>query len=83
MPIFYNDHSANLTGMVSVEDAEAFLEWLQIHPQATLDLSECTHLHAANLQVLMATAVRIEQWPHDEELAAWLKNTLEPSALSE
>lgn len=77
MPIFYNDHSVQLTGMVSVEDAEPFLEWLQTHPQATLNLSECTHLHAANLQVLMATSARIECWPDDEALAAWLKNTLE------
>lgn len=83
MPILYNDHSADLTGMVSVEDAEVFLGWLQMHPQAKLNLSECTHLHAANLQVLMATTAHIEYWPHDEELAAWLKNTLEPSISSE
>lgn len=76
MSITYGDQQASLIDIVTVEDAEGLLEWLQTHPDGKLDLAACTHLHAANMQVLMAAKPIIAAWPTDAELAIWLKNTL-------
>ena len=68
---------ATLTDFVTVEDAEGLLAWLQSHPKGTLDLSRCEHLHAANLQVLMAAHPTIAIWPLDASLANWLRQALQ------
>ena len=62
-----------------VEEAEGFLGWLQKHPKPKLDLSACTHLHAAQLQVLMAARPVISNWPEDNEFRGWLEAALEPA----
>lgn len=72
MAITYKKSTAILAGVISVEDAESLLEWLQKTPGARLDLAACTHLHAANLQVLMAAQPRMAAWPLDSDLKAWL-----------
>jgi len=59
-----------------VEEAEPLLEWLQKKPKAKVDLSKCTHLHTANLQVLMAAKPDVANWPEDIELRAWLEAAL-------
>lgn len=76
MAIEYSKKTAKLTGFVSVDDAEALLEWLQRHPKGTINLSACSHLHPANLQVLMAACPPVQAWPQDAQFAAWLKNAL-------
>jgi hypothetical protein len=78
MGIKYGKTTARLIDFVSVEEAEALFEWLQASPRRKLDLSQCTHLHAANLQVLMATGVTISKWPNDADLHAWLSSALGP-----
>lgn len=78
MAIAYSDTVATLTEIVSVEEAEGLLEWLQAHPGGAVDLAACTHLHAANLQVLMAARPKIAAWPADAALAAWLQTSLPP-----
>lgn len=77
MPIHFDDQQAVFSGIVSVEEAESLLEWLQAHPGAPLDLAACTHLHAASLQVLMAAKAHVAAWPQEADLAAWLKTTLQ------
>ncbi len=76
MAITYKKNMAVLEGAVSVEDAEDLLAWLQKTPKARLDFSACTHLHAANLQVLMAARLPVASWPHDNDLKAWLHSAL-------
>lgn len=76
MPIEYKKSLAMFREVVSVEEAEALLEWLQKKSAARADLSACTHLHPANLQVLMAANTTISAWPEDAALAAWLKSAL-------
>lgn len=76
MPIEYQNKQALFQDIVSVEEAEGLLEWLQKIPSATVNLSGCTHLHPANLQVLMATGTRISAWPKDADLFAWLESAL-------
>lgn len=76
MPIEYRKGLAVFTDVVSVEEAETLLEWLQKKPGAKVNLSACVHLHPANLQVLMAAAPTIMSWPKDAVLAEWLKSAL-------
>jgi hypothetical protein len=78
MAIEYRKSLAVFMDVVSVDDAEALLEWLQKKPSASAStLSACTHLHPANLQVLMAAkATVVEPGRQDAAFAAWLKSAL-------
>ena len=76
MAIEYKNNLAVFIDVVSVEEAEALLEWLQKKSSARVDLSACTHLHPANLQVLMAAKPAISEWPTDAGLATWVQSAL-------
>lgn len=76
MAIQYKKNTAVFTDVVSVEDAEALLEWIQKNPRGRADLAACTHLHAANLQVLMAAQTPVAAWPQDVNLKTWLTSAL-------
>jgi hypothetical protein len=76
MGIEFHKKTVRLVDIVEVEAAEALLEWLQKTPRGTVDLTCCTHLHAANLQVLMAAARPIGKWPADPGLRSWLQSAL-------
>ena len=76
MPIAYQVEQAVFGDVVAVDEAEALLEWLRSHPNAAVDLAPCTHVHPANLQVLMAVRPRIVGWPADLQLASWLQSAL-------
>ena len=73
MPIEFKKNRAIFRDEASVEEAEGLLEWLQTRPSAKADLSACSHIHTANLQVLMAAKTAISCWPKDAELRAWLE----------
>jgi len=76
MPIEYKKNQVVFINIASVDEAEGLLEWLQNKPSAKVDLSACTHLHPANLQVLMAAKIRIAAWPKDVNLRTWLETAL-------
>jgi hypothetical protein len=76
MPIDFKKSQARLRDIVSVEDAEGLLDWLQNKPSAKIDLADCTHLHPANLQVLMAARARVSSWPQDAGLRSWIEAAL-------
>ena len=76
MPIEFQKKSAVFKEIVGVDEAEGLLEWLQKKPKARIDLAACTHLHPANLQVLMAANATISRWPEDDSLRAWLEPVL-------
>jgi hypothetical protein len=76
MPILFEKNLARFCDAASGEEAEGLLEWLQKWPAAKADLSECSHLHPANLQVLLAAGTRVAAWPNDLGLSAWLKTVL-------
>ncbi|MBK9444178.1 MAG: hypothetical protein IPN53_23955 [Comamonadaceae bacterium] len=76
MGLEFRKKTALLSDAVGVEDAEKLLEWLQGKPNAKVDLSACTHLHPANIQVLMAAGVSVCAWPRDAALSDWLKPAL-------
>jgi hypothetical protein len=74
--ISYDKKLAEFTDAISIEDAEILLEWLKKTPKSRLDLKQCTHLHAAILQVMMAANPIIAAWPQAEHLRAWLQAAL-------
>jgi len=76
MAIVYKKNSAVFSEVAGVEEAEALLEWLTKHPKGKLNLAACTHLHPANLQVLMAAERSAYVPPGDPALAAWLGSAL-------
>ena len=76
MPIEFQKKTAVFREGVTVDEAEALLEWLQRKPFAKIDLGPCTHLHPANLQVLLAARATIAHWPRDPALKAWLEPVL-------
>jgi hypothetical protein len=80
MPIEFKTNCLIFRDVVQVEEAEALLEALQKKPTLKVDLTACTHLHTANLQVLMAAKPRICSWPQDPELRTWLEAVLTPAS---
>jgi hypothetical protein len=76
MAITYKGNTAVFAETVGVEEAEAFLAWIQKHPKGKLNLETCSHVHAAQLQVLMAARIPIAAWPQDEAFGTWLKSAL-------
>jgi len=76
MAIQYKKNTAVFSDVVSVDEAEPLLEWLQKKTSIRVDLSSCTHVHPANLQVLMVAKPTISAWPTDTGLASWLQSAL-------
>jgi len=76
MAIQYKGRNAVFLDVAGVDEAEGLLEWLQKKPSAKIDLSACSHLHPANLQVLMAARARVMAWPEAGELRSWLEPAL-------
>jgi hypothetical protein len=74
MAIQYDKELVLLEGLVSVEDAEQLLEHLQGKAHAQVDFSQCSYVHPANIQVLLAAGVTVRAWPGDAALAGWLQS---------
>jgi hypothetical protein len=79
MSIEFKKNRVIFRDVARVEEAEALLEALQKKPSAKVDLSACTHLHTANLQVLIVARPSIDSWPQDPELRTWLEAVLKPA----
>jgi hypothetical protein len=73
MAIEYSKTTAVFKEVVGVDEAETLLEWLQKKSSTKADLTSCTHLHPANLQVLLAGKAKIIAWPASELLRDWLE----------
>lgn len=76
MPVDYKKNKAVFTDVVSVDDAEKLLDWIQKNASAKVDLAACTHIHPANIQVLMAAGTAVSAWPQDVSLRSWLESAL-------
>jgi hypothetical protein len=76
MAIRYLKKYAALEGVVSVDDAEALVQWIQKQPSPAVHLGKCEHVHGAVLQVLMALRPRIAALPADPLLAAVLERAI-------
>jgi hypothetical protein len=78
MTIEFNKSTAIFRDVVGVGEAESLLEWLQKKPSGKVNLAACSHLHPANLQVLMAAKAKIVAWPDSVLLRNWLEPALQP-----
>ena len=76
MPMEFRKKTAVLADTVTVEDAEPLLAWAQERQGVKVDLSACTHLHPAPLQVMLAADAEVSAWPADPQLARWLRSVL-------
>lgn len=78
MAIEFKKNLAVFSDFIGVEEAEALLEWLLKNPKGKINLSDCTHIHASSLQVLMAVKPTISVEPKETDLAMWLHVALKP-----
>lgn len=76
MPIQFMENVACFTEVCTVEEAELLLQWLQDQPGGKVKLKECTHIHTAIVQVMLAAKVIVMLPPTDPDLARWLMPAL-------
>lgn len=72
MSIILNHLEATFSDIVAISDADIVLEWVQQNQGVSVDLSACSHLHPAVIQILLASGACVSAWPTDPDLARWL-----------
>jgi hypothetical protein len=72
MPLRLHEQTATLTGTVTVDDAEVFTTWLRTTPGPSVDLRDCTHLHTAVFQAILAFAPTVSAGPTEHFLARYV-----------
>lgn len=82
MPLRLCDDVVLFEGDCAVEEADALLAWLRPETRPAVDLSDCTHLHAALLQLLLALRPGLVAAPPDpfiRKILAGLPPAITPS----
>lgn len=77
MPLSLSDDTAQLVGVVSVDEAEPLAQWLRSTPAPKVGLKRCSTLHTAALQALLAAAPEVVSPPRDPFLLTWVLPLLE------
>lgn len=80
MPIRYDADLARFEAACTAEDALPLAEWLEATASPRVDLSGCTELHTALLQLLLAARPAVAAGPEDAFLACWVGPVLGFSA---
>jgi hypothetical protein len=76
MPIRYDGATVYCEAECMVEEALPLLERLRTHRGAKVDMTDCTYIHTAVLQVLAAAAQENVTPPASPEMAGWLSAIL-------
>ncbi len=76
MPLTITKTLARFEEVCTVEEALPLLEFLRGSKTAKADLSRCTYLHSALLQLLFIGNVKIVALPSDPLLARWVDRLL-------
>jgi hypothetical protein len=76
MPLTTSKTLARFEDVCTVEEALPLLEFLRGKKAAKADLSRCTYLHSALLQLLFIANVKIVALPCDPLLARWVDRLL-------
>ena len=76
MPIRYDADLAHFEAACTAEDALPLAEWLEATAAPRVDLSACTELHTALLQLLMAARPVVVTGPEEAFLGRWLGSVL-------
>jgi hypothetical protein len=76
VPLQLGSRTAVLAGVISIDDTESLAGWLRTRGSARIpariNLGDCTHLHTAALQALLAARVQVSVPPTDPFLLAWV-----------
>jgi hypothetical protein len=72
MPLTFTATKVHFTDVCTVEDALPLLEFLKGGEACEADLSACTFLHTALLQLLLTVRPRMGAPPADPSLARWV-----------
>lgn len=73
MPLITKVKVARIEQDGTAEDAEPLLEWLLANPKGKINLKQCSSLHSAIVQVLLALRPAISAWPGNSSLTKLLK----------
>ncbi len=77
MPLQLGKRTAVLSGAIVVEDAEPLAGWLRTARNPLVNLRDCTSLHTAALQALLAGRAKLGSRPTDPFLASWVAPLLD------
>jgi hypothetical protein len=72
VPVQLSDHTATLAGVVTVDDAEPFTAWLRATTEPSVDLRDCTRLHTAVFQAILAFEPTVTAGPSEIFLAGYV-----------
>jgi hypothetical protein len=72
MPLVFTATQARFEDVCTVEDALPLLEFLKSSNTPEVDLSPCTWLHTALLQLLLTARPRMAASPVDPALTRWV-----------
>lgn len=78
MPIQYDEDVALLEDVCIIEEADDLKQWINAHPQGTINLKKCTHLHAAIVLVLLALKPTLSQPSEDSFINSWIVPAISP-----
>ena len=79
MPVELRNGVATVSGVLTVDEVEPLVAWLRCTPRPRVNLRQCTHLHTAGLQALIAFGAKISSAPADPFLATHVTPMLTPS----
>lgn len=82
MPLEFRRSEVCLSGSCTAEEALDLAEWLAKRKRSKANLADCTHLHTALLQTLLAYKVQISAPPNDAFLATWVVPVLQTRTAS-
>lgn len=71
MALEFKKNKAIFKEIVNVEEAEPLFEWFLKVKKPEVDMTECSHIHTAVLQLLMIFKPKLIL-PKDEGLKLWL-----------
>ncbi len=72
MPLVFRTDCVALVDACGAEEALELADWFATSDHPKADLAECSHLHAALLQTLLAYQPSIIAAPVDPFLARWI-----------
>lgn len=66
----------DLTGDVTVDEAETIFAWLSANPKATVNCSAANHMHTAVFQALAASKCKVSKVPDDSFSAECMRQLM-------
>jgi hypothetical protein len=77
MPLVFTERQVSFEDVCTVEDALPLFEFLKTAEASAIDLSACTYLHTALLQLLLTARPLVTALPADPGLARWIASLLD------